>query len=89
MKLLMMVVLCSSIALAGEPASDAPTKEEPVCLTPDEAKAEARRVLTCEADLRDCQSQGKVSPLWLTVGIAAGVLAGVGIGVAVTVATRR
>lgn len=79
------VVLCSSLAFGGEPA-DAP---KAVVLTPAEAEAHAARVLTCEADLADCKADGKVSPLWLTVGIGAGVLTGIGIGFAVGFAAAK
>lgn len=81
MKTILAVVLCSAIAMGGEPV-DAPMAEEPVVLSPLEAHAEAVRVLTCEKDLKDCTTEGKLEPKWLVVGVVAGVLAGVGIGMA-------
>jgi hypothetical protein len=88
MKTFLAVLLASSLAFAEPPASDAPAAEKPVVLTPAEAKAEAVRVLTCEKDLGDCKAEGKVSPLWLIVGIAAGVAAGFGIGYGVAQVKR-
>mgnify|MGYP001583431657 CR=1 FL=1 len=73
MKTALVLMLCSSLAFAAEPV-DVPLGDKPVTLTPREAHDEAVRVLTCERDLVDCAAEGKVSPMWLTVGIVAGVL---------------
>lgn len=68
--------------------SQAPDAPVDVVLTPTEAKAEAKRVLVCEADLKDCQANGAVSPMWLVVGVSSGVVAGVLIGLAAGLAKK-
>lgn len=62
--------------------------DKPVTLTPDEAKTEAKRVLVCEANLKDCKANDGVSPTWLVVGVASGVVTGVLIGLAAGLAKR-
>lgn len=93
MKLALALTLVSSLSFAGEPANAPVTTtsgaNDLVVLTPKEAHDEAVRVLTCEADLKDCNARGNISPKWLTVGVVAGVLAGVGIGFAIGYATKK
>jgi hypothetical protein len=81
MKIFVAMMLCSSLAFAGEPV-DVPLDDKPLTLTPKEKHDEAVRVLTCEKDLKDCAAEGKLEPKWLVVGVTSGVIAGVLIGLA-------
>lgn len=69
--------------------AQAPDAPKAVTLTPDEAKAHAARVLTCEKDLDDCKASGGVSEKWLIAGIVGGVLTGVALGFAAGAAWKR